>query len=98
MKTQTLVELERGTGQYGLPRESAIVDDTEHGRLLIRQAFGGMGSLRGGAYRWGVACKVPADATLASTAALEMMDPAVVVLEHYDAEGVMRRLEREAAQ
>lgn len=48
----TVVEQYTRSGQYDMPRNLAIIDHPTHGRLLLVQGFGGMGSPSGGAYRW----------------------------------------------
>ncbi len=46
----------------------AIIQHATHGRLLLCQGFGGVDTLKGGAYRWqhGLACKLQPSDTLAS--------------------------------
>lgn len=63
-----LVEMDRTAGAYGLGCIESIVDSLAHGRLYLRQGYGGESRPEGGAYRWrhGMACRVDADATLDS--------------------------------
>lgn len=70
--TITLVESDTINGQYDMPLTIAIVD-TQDGRLLVSQAFGGMDTMAGGAVRWrnGIAVKLQPTDTLASLRAGE---------------------------
>lgn len=59
-----VIESDRPTGIYDMRYVRAIVDHPRHGRLYMQQVYGGEMSLSGGAYRWGIACKVPDGTTL----------------------------------
>lgn len=64
--TVTLIERDDGPGLYGINCTAAIVEHSALGRLYISQMFGGIDTLAGGTYRWGLGCQIlPAD-TLAS--------------------------------
>lgn len=90
--------VETGTfaGRYDLPGRHALVDDPRHGRLYITEAYGGEGTLDGGAYRWrhGLAIKVPAGTTLEEARKLDLFDPRVPLpLESLCGERLVRYIE-----
>jgi hypothetical protein len=60
----TLIETTRVDADYGMLATLAIVEHPKHGRLFIREGYGGEDSLAGGAIRWrhGLAIRIqPAD-------------------------------------
>lgn len=62
-----LAEVITVEAEYGLEETLAIVDHHKHGRIMIKQSFGGVDSLQGGAVRWshGVAVKLRSNDTFA---------------------------------
>ena len=68
MDTAQVIEWTVTKGQYDLRCETAIVQHSTHGRVLIAQGYGGLLDLRGGAYRWqhGIACQLQPGDTLQS--------------------------------
>ena len=63
-----VIETETVDRDYGMHGTNAIIDHPRHGRLLLRDGFGGMDDLRGGAVRWehGIAVQLQPTDTLAS--------------------------------
>lgn len=63
-----VIESETLNGQYDMGCCQAIIDHPSRGRLLLREGFGGMDELSGGAYRWrhGWVIRLLSDDTLAS--------------------------------
>lgn len=51
MTSTKIVETRTVTRDYGFTGNEIIID-TDNGRLLIQDGFGGIDSLRGGAVRW----------------------------------------------
>lgn len=66
MSKITVVESRSVERDYGFAGVEAIIEHPSHGRLLIRDGFGGMGQPRGGAVRWvhGMVCKLQPGDTL----------------------------------
>ena len=64
----TLVESALVDAEYGMLCRLAIVEHPKHGRLFIREGYGGEDSLAGGAIRWkhGLAIKLLPGDTLES--------------------------------
>jgi hypothetical protein len=64
----TLIETTRVESDYGMLCRLAIVEHPKHGRLFIREGYGGEDSLAGGAIRWkhGLAIKLLPGDTLES--------------------------------
>lgn len=66
-------------GVYGFAATEAIIESEKHGRLYVREGYGGENQMCGGAMRWrhGLICKVRPDDTLEIlNAAGEDMSPA----------------------
>ncbi|ELA9292952.1 hypothetical protein QUO15_004414 [Vibrio parahaemolyticus] len=63
-----LIEKEHVIRDYGFSGINAIIDHPKYGRLLLRDGYGGEGSIQGGAVRWrhGIALKLKAEDTLDS--------------------------------
>jgi hypothetical protein len=60
----TLIETTRVDADYGMLATLAIVEHPTHGRIFIREGYGGEDTLAGGAIRWrhGLAIRIqPAD-------------------------------------
>jgi len=54
MSTQIkIIESNTINGQYGIPRDSMVIDHPVHGRLYMAQGYGGAYTLRSGCERWG---------------------------------------------
>lgn len=64
----TVVEVDHVEAEYGMLETVAIIEHAKHGRLLIREGFGGIDTLEGGAIRWkhGLVAKLQPDDTLKS--------------------------------
>ena len=50
--TTTIVETETVERDYGMRGTNMILDHPRHGRLLVCDGYGGVGSVDGGAVRW----------------------------------------------
>lgn len=61
-----LIEKRESDGEYGFKVTEAIIERHD-GRMFIRNGFGGVGQLRGGAVRWehGIAIKLRSSDTFA---------------------------------
>jgi hypothetical protein len=64
----TLIERDCTEADYGMMADMAIVEHPKHGRLFIREGYGGEDSLAGGSVRWrhGIACRIQPGDTLES--------------------------------
>lgn len=64
----TLIERDCTEADYGMMADMAIVEHPKHGRLFIREGYGGEDSLAGGAIRWrhGIAIRIQPGDTLES--------------------------------
>jgi hypothetical protein len=78
-----LIEKRTVTREYDFQGTDAIIYHPKLGRLLIKDAFGGMGQLRGGAVRWehGMAIQLKPDDSFES-----LRDLLGMVLAGYDPE------------
>lgn len=79
--TKKLIDSGSQVGIYDMTFKDAIVDDSRFGRLYISQRFGGMDTIDGGAYRWGMVMKVDANATLAEARTIDPRSPESEILD-----------------
>ena len=78
----TLIETTRVEADYGMLCTIAIVEHPKHGRLFIREGYGGEDSLAGGAIRWkhGIAIRIQPGDTLLTISYRQRM-PAWMILK-----------------
>lgn len=63
-----LIETRQEKAEYDIPATIAVVDTESHGRILIRECYGGENTLAGGTVRWrhGAAYQLQPDDTIDS--------------------------------
>ena len=69
-------EKKTAEGVYAMIITSIIIDTDKHGRVLLSEGFGGMGSINGGMYRWrhGIAISLKPDDTMEKLESMEWHD------------------------